>query len=105
LYSIIYEIANIFNRYFIDSILETLESDDTLELIIDKYTESKFEVFNIINVGELNRIVNRLVNKSDTEEGITVEIMKRVADIKLYEVLNRSSQRREYSQMSGKKLL
>jgi len=51
--------ANIFNRYFVDNhISGTLESNNTLELIIDKYTESKFEVFSIINVDELNRIVN-----------------------------------------------
>ena len=56
--------ANIFNRYFVDSISGTSETDDTLELIIDKYTENKFKVFSTINVGELNRIVNRLGNKS-----------------------------------------
>jgi len=63
-----------------------------MELIIDKYTESKFEVFSTINIGELNQIIYRLGNKSCTEEGITVEIMKRmvtIADIKLCEVLNR----------------
>lgn len=93
LYSNIEEMANIFNRYFVDSISGTLENNDTMEVIVDKHTESKLEVFSTINVGKLNRIVHRLENKSGTEEGITIEIMKRVvavAGIKFCEILNRS---------------
>ena len=83
--------TNIFNRYFADSISGTLESNDTMESIIDKYTESKFEVLSTINIGELNRIVHRLGNKSGTEEGITWDNEKsgNGSKYKLCEVLNR----------------
>lgn len=63
LYSNVNEMANRFNRYFVDSLSEILENNNTMEIIIDKYTESKFEVFSTINVDELNRIVHRLENK------------------------------------------
>jgi len=71
----IYEMANIFYKYFVNSLSMTVEDDYAMELTMEKYTESQFEV---IDVDELKRIVNRLENKSDTEEGITVEIMKKV---------------------------
>jgi len=63
-----------------------------MEITMEKYTESQFEVFNVIGVDELKRIVSRLENKSSTEEGITVEIMKKVliAGTKISYIMNRS---------------
>jgi len=62
--------------------------------MMEKYTESQFEAFNVMGVDELKRIVNRLENKSGiTEEGITVEIMKKVvliAGTKICYLMNRS---------------
>jgi len=47
----------------------TVEDDYAImELMIKKYTENQFEVFNVISVDELKRIANRLENKSGTEE-------------------------------------
>jgi len=60
----IYEMANIFNKYLVNSISLTVEDDYARELMMEKYTESQFEAFNVIGVDELKRIVNRLENKS-----------------------------------------
>jgi len=67
----IYEMANIFNKYLVNSLSMTVEDDYAMEVTMEKYTESQFEVFNVIDVDELKRIVSRLENKSGTEEGIT----------------------------------
>jgi len=61
--------------------------------MVEKCTESQFEAFNVIGVDKLKRIVNRLENKSGTEEGITVEIMKKVVSVagtKICHIMNRS---------------
>jgi len=46
-----------------------VEDDYAMELMMEKYTEGQFEVFNVIGVDELKRIVKRLENKNGTEEG------------------------------------
>jgi len=61
----IYEMTNIFNKYLVNNISLTVEDDYARELMMEKYTESQFEAFNVIGVDELKRIVNRLENKSD----------------------------------------
>lgn len=95
IYRNVNEMANIFNKYFIDSIGELLDDgvSEVNEVIVGKYTESELEVFNRIEVEDLNRIVQKLKNKSGTEEGITVDIMKKVvivAGTKIVHMLNRS---------------
>jgi len=93
LYNNIYEMANIFNKYFVDSLLTTTDDDHNRDLEMNKYTDSEFEVFSVISVDKLREIVYKLENKSGTEEGITVEIMKKVvmvADTKICYLLNRS---------------
>jgi len=85
--------ANIFNKYLVNSISLTVEDDYARELMMEKYTESQFEAFNVIGVDELKRIVNRLENKSGTEEDITIEIMKKVISVagtKICYIMNRS---------------
>jgi len=69
----IYEMANIFNKYLVNSISLIVKEDYASELRMEKYTGSQFEAFNVIGVNELKRIVNRLENKSGTEEDIIVE--------------------------------
>lgn len=57
------EMANMFNRYFIDSISAFKENDLRMEIVRDvRYTESVFEVFSLIEVESLNRIVYKLAN-------------------------------------------
>lgn len=73
----IYEMANIFNGYFVNSISMNVEEEYITELMMEKYTENQFELFSVIDVRGLNRIVYRLENKNGTEEGITVEIIKK----------------------------
>jgi hypothetical protein len=90
------EMANIFNRFFIDSITVTKKDDCEIDLIRNrKYTENEFEAFSLIEVGYLYHVVKKLANKSGTEEGITVDIMKKVvavAGTKLCCIFNRSLQ-------------
>lgn len=76
------EMANIFNRYFVDSITLLREDDTEMEQRrTDKYTENVLEVFSKIECENLKRVVQKLENKSGTEEGITVEIMKCVVEV------------------------
>lgn len=90
----IYEMANIFNgKYFVNSISMKVEEEYVTELMMEKYTENQFELFSVINVRGLNRIVYRLENKNGTEEGITVEIIKKVVSVagpKICYIMNRS---------------
>lgn len=69
--------ANIFNGYFVNSISMNVEEEYITELMMEKYTENQFELFSVIDVKGLNRIVYRLENKNGSEEGITVEIIKK----------------------------
>lgn len=85
--------ANVFNKYFVDSLLMTVEDNNTMVTATGKFIESKFEVFSAIKVDELCKVVHKLENKSGTEEGITVEIMKKVVTVagsKICYILNRS---------------
>lgn len=95
IYRNVNEMANIVNKYFVDSIGELTEDGviEVNEAMEGKYTESELEVFNRIEVEDLNRIVQKLKNKSGTEEGINVEIMKKVvvvAGSKIVHMINRS---------------
>ena len=88
------EMADMFNKYFVDSVRQLRENDwiqDELEN--KKYTNSTMEVFQKIEEEDLKRIVRKLSNKSGTEEGITVEIMKltvEVAGQKIACIVNKS---------------
>lgn len=85
--------ANIFNGYFVNSISMNVEEEYITELMMEKYTENQFELFSVIDVRGLNRIVYRLENKYSTEEGITVEIIKKVVSVagpKICYIMNRS---------------
>jgi len=93
MYNNIYEMANIFNKHFVDSLLTTTDEDLNMDLEMNNYTDSEFEVFSVISVDKLSEIVCKLENKSGTEEGITVEIMKKVvmvAGTKICYLFNRS---------------
>lgn len=85
--------ANIFNGYFVNSISMNMEEEYITELMMEKYTENQFELFSVIDVRGLNRIVYRLENKNGTEEEITVEIIKKVVSVagpKICYIMNRS---------------
>ncbi|KMQ91291.1 rna-directed dna polymerase from mobile element jockey-like protein [Lasius niger] len=88
------EMANLFNKYYVDSIKSFREEDYKIDLIREvKYTDCVLEVFSKIEITELNRIVQNLTNKNGTEEEINVEIMKiltAVAGGKICKILNRS---------------
>jgi len=91
----VHKMAEVFNRYFVDSLATTKEDEYGIESTVSKLTEGEFEVFQSIDVNGLNRIVHNLENKSGTEEEITTDIMKRVvaaAGPKMCLVLNRSLQ-------------
>ena len=88
------EMADMFNKYFVDSVRQLRENDWTQdELDNKKYTNSTMEVFQKIEEENLKCIVRKLSNKSGTEEGITVEIMKltvEVASNKIACIVNKS---------------
>lgn len=87
------EMANLFNRFFVDSISGSVEDTGAINLAMDKYTECEYRVFKPIDLKQLNQIVDKLENKSGTEEGITVEVMKKVIAIAgktICRMLNRS---------------
>lgn len=88
-----HKMANIFNKYFVDS-LTIFRDDSEVDVRSNiEYTESEFEVFSTIDVEQVRRIVQKLENKSDTEERITVEIMKMVENVagnKICHVFNKS---------------
>ncbi|KMQ86761.1 rna-directed dna polymerase from mobile element jockey-like protein [Lasius niger] len=88
------EMANLFNKYYVDSVKSFRETDYKMDSIREvKYTECVFEVFSKIEIAELNRIVQNLANKNGTEEGINVGIMKiviAVAGGKICQILNKS---------------
>jgi len=88
------EMADIFNKYFVDSVMQ-LRKDEWIEdkLAHVQYTDSTMEMFQKIKDESLISIVRKLPNKSGTEEGITVEVMKFVVEVashKMVQVINRS---------------
>lgn len=50
----IYEIANIFNIHFVDSLLLTIVNIYNMDLEANKYTDSEFEIFSEIDLEKLN---------------------------------------------------
>ena len=87
--------ANVFNRFLVNSInvSEGIEVGEDLELENIKYTANEFNVFNLIDADKLNKVVQKMVNKAGTEEGISVDIMKIVITTvgnKFCEILNKS---------------
>ena len=88
------EMANTMNQYFIDSL--ELKKDNYIESRIvrnSKYTNSELKEFKKIDCDSLNKIIQKLKNKSGTEEGLSVEIIKiaeSVASKKLCELYNKS---------------
>lgn len=88
----VYDMANIFNKYLVDSVSMNDESDNIDELTEYRYTECTFDVFSAIEIGQLSRLVNKLENKIGTEEDITVGIMKKVvtvAGVKICYIMNK----------------
>lgn len=77
------EMSNKFNCYFIDSVRFLTKTEDIEMDFLDSVnkTDKALEVFQIIGKENLCCIVQKLENKSGTEEGITVEIMKLVVEI------------------------
>jgi len=89
------EVADEFNKYFVDSITEIAEGSEVDDLSFEIAVEhpgSVFEQFNGIHECELRNMVGKLVNKAGTEEGITVKIMKFVMEVageKVSHIVNR----------------
>lgn len=58
------KMANIFNKYFVDSIMLLRESDSNMDSIREiKYTENVFEVFRIVEVTYYEQVIQELVIK------------------------------------------
>jgi len=76
------QMADIFNNYFVDSVeqLRINVEGSRPGRIIDAYTDKIFEKFELIEVGSLKITTRKLCNKSGTEEGITVKIMKLIVE-------------------------
>lgn len=85
--------AEIFNKYFVNSVTQLRNYEwieDGLECVT--YTDNTMEVFQKIEDESLKSIVRKLPNKSGTEEGITVEVMKFVVEVaghKIAYIVNR----------------
>jgi len=89
------QMADIFNNYFVDSVeqLRINVEGSRPGRIIDAYTDKIFERFELIEVGSLKITTRKLCNKSGTEEGITVKIMKLIVEVageKIACIFNRS---------------
>lgn len=90
--------ADIFNNYFVDSVVQLRKKDVygfSSDGIAYLYTNNIFEEFEKIGVGNLKSTIRKLLNKSGTEEGITVKIMKLVGEAageEIAYVYNRSLQ-------------
>ena len=88
------EMADVFNKYFVDSVTQLRKNDwseDELDYV--QYTDNTMEAFLKVEDERLKSIVRKLPNKSGTEEGITVEVMKFVVEVaghKLAHIYNKS---------------
>lgn len=66
------EMAEKFNYYFIGSIRQLSDTDYEKKFIEQKqYTDKEFSAFGKVKTEQLHNIVERLINKSGTKEGIT----------------------------------
>jgi len=87
------EMADEFNKYFVDNITEIAEGSDEGDLPIgNEHSSSVFEKFDRIHEHDSRNMVRKLVNKAGTEEGVTVEIMKLVIEMageKVCDIVNR----------------
>jgi len=71
----------------------------------NEYSICVFEQFDTIHVCDLRNMVGKLVNKTGTEEEVTIEIMKlvmEVADERMYYIVN---SKKVYFQKGGRKRL
>jgi len=89
------QMADIFNNYFVESVeqLRINVEGSRSGRIIDAYTDKIFEKFELIEVGSLKNTTRKLCNKSGTEEGITIKIMKLIVEVageKINCIFNRS---------------
>jgi len=76
------EMPEEFNKYFVDSITEIAAGNGKGDLPIgNEHSICVFEQFETIHVCDLRNMVGTLFNKTGTEEGITVEIMKLVIEV------------------------
>lgn len=88
-----YEIADMFNKYFVQSVPINMEENSTMNITNNNYIDSEFKIFSKIDKEQLHKLVVKLKDKSGTEEGITVEVMKKVISVagtKLCYLLNKS---------------
>jgi len=88
------EMADVFNKYFVESVTQ-LRKEEWIENDLDhvQYTDSTMEVFQKIEDESVKSIVRKLPNKSGTEEGITVEVMKFIVEVagqKIAHIFNKS---------------
>lgn len=88
------EMVERFNCYFVDSI-KLLTNVDYEEKYIEnrQYIDKVFDVFKKVEIEQVYSIIRKLGNKSGTEEGITVKIMKLVVEAageKVWHILNMS---------------
>jgi len=76
------EMADEFNKYFLDSITEIATGNGEDDLPIgNEHPICVFEQFDTIHERDLRNMVGKLINKAGTEEGVTVEIMKLVMEV------------------------
>jgi len=74
-----------FNMYFVDSVKEITAGNVEDDLLIgNKYPICALEQFNGIHISNLKNMVRKLINKTGTEKGITIEIMKLVVKMTSY---------------------
>lgn len=83
------EMAEMFNKNFVDSVAQ-LRKYEWIEdgLGYMTCTDSTMEVFQKIEEDNLKSIVRKLPNKSGTEEGITIEVMKFVVEASGHKTAN-----------------
>lgn len=74
------EIANDLNKYFVDSVKESVGIMKPIGKNSDerKYTDEKFNSFQLISADNFNKIIKDLPNKKGTSEGTSTEIIKLV---------------------------
>lgn len=88
------EMADRFNRYFVNSVNMLVNEDTSSKGIHDKkHRGNKLQGFSKIEDEQLCRVVRGLKNKVGTEEGITVEIIKYVVEVagsKICNILNKA---------------
>jgi len=76
------EMADEFNKYFVNSIIEIAAGNGEGNLPIgNKHPISMFEQFDTIHERDLKNMLGKLVNKAGTEKEVMVEIMKLVMEL------------------------